>query len=253
MKLIDDLEDQIKDYMSGDYEIIDINSIPSVEDVTFKKKVLKINLCSYSIDIRKSSNLLIKHRKKTSGKIHKAFLTTTSKIAKYYGGEIRSFQGDSILVFWPATVQDLNKAVKSAMVTTWLLGVKFSKYFKKYSELDFGIGIDWSEVYILRAGIARDANNNDLVFIGRCVNFAVAIANEAKGPNHIGISKDVYHNLEDSLKYQYRKASYSDRIWKNIYERNGEFYVAENMWKEGTVDWNDETHRCKVSSYYIVL
>jgi class 3 adenylate cyclase len=233
MGFVNDLENQVKDYLDGDYEIAEITSIPSVDNVSFKKKAKKMKLCAYSIDLRKSSDLLFKHRKQTSGKIHKAFLTIVSKVAQKYGGKIRSFQGDSILVFWPgAYKQQITDAVKAAMVTKWFLDIEFSKFFEKYEKLDFGIGIDLGEVYILRAGISRDDNNNDLVFIGKCVNFAVAIANQARSPDHVEISKYVYDNLLDERKY----------------DKNG-----NNMWRDGTVKWNGIKHQTKITSYYTYL
>ena len=233
MDFVNDLENQIRDYMDGNYEIMETENIPSVEQVPFGKKSKKMKLCAYSIDMRKSSDLLFKHQKQTSGKIHKSFLTITAKVIQKYGGQIRSFQGDCILAFWPANYKsEINEAVKAAMVTKWFLNIKLSKYFEKYEKLDFGIGLDWSEVFIVRAGISRNANNNDLVFIGKCVNFATAIANEAKGPSHIGISNSIYSNLNDEL----------------IHHTDGG--QKKNMWSEGTVYWNGENHQCRVSSYY---
>ncbi|MFX1281887.1 MAG: hypothetical protein ACFFA3_21235 [Promethearchaeota archaeon] len=101
-----------------------------------------------------------------------------------------------------------------------------------YSKLDYGIGIDWGEVFIVRAGISRDANDNDLVFIGKCVNFAVAIANQAKAPRNIEVSLSVYNNLDDDYKYTIKN--------------NNEV----NIWKDGTVEWNKELYKTKTTNYY---
>ena len=256
MGFVEDLENQVNDYLDGDYEISEIESIPSVENVSFKKRAKKMDLCAYSIDLRKSSDLLFKHHKQTSGKIHKAFLTVAAKTAQKFGGRIRSFQGDSILVFWPGNYKyQINNAIEAAMATKWLLSVKFSKYFEKYEKLDFGIGIDWGEVYILRAGISRDANNNDLVFIGKCVNFATAIANKIEGPYNLGVSLDVYRNLEDDNLYHYKKASYHDQVinWYRIIKKEGESYIKTDIWRNGSVYWNGKNHECKITNYYMTL
>ena len=233
MDFVNDLENQVREYLAGDYEVSEITDIPSVDSVSFKKKVKKLNLCAYSIDLRNSSNLLFKHHKQTSGKIHKAFLTVAAKVAQKYGGKIRSFQGDSILVFWAGIYKkQITAAVKSAMVTKWFLDIEFSKHFEKYEKLDFGIGIDLGEVYILRAGISRDANNNDLVFIGKCVNFAVAIANQARSPYHVEISQDAYDNLLEEM----------------IYDND-----SNNMWSNSTVEWTGVKHPTKLTNYHFDL
>lgn len=233
MGYVDDLENKVRDYLEGDYEVTETQTIPSVDNVAFGKKAKKMNLCAYCIDLRKSSELLKIHQKQTSGKIHKAFLAVASKVVLESGGEIRSFNGDGLLAFWPAYKKtDLDTAVKAAMITKWLLAIKLSPLFDKYEKIDFGIGIDWGEVYIFRAGIPRNTNNNDLVFIGRCVNFATAIANQAHGSNHIEISKDTYENLTD------------DRIYGIL---NGE---KVDMWDDGEVGWKDKTYSTKLTNWY---
>ena len=185
-----------------------MKGIPTVDNVSHGKKAKKINLCAFCIDLRKSSDLLIHHRKQTAGKIHKSFLAVASTVVLKYGGKIRSFQGDSILVFWPANSKSqIMDAVKAAMEIKWFLSIEFANLFEKYTKLDYGIGIDWGDVFVIRAGISRDANNNDLVFIGKCVNFAVAIANQARYPGNIEVSTSVYNNLEDSHIYTKKKWS----------------------------------------------
>jgi len=233
MGFVEDLTNKVRDYLSGDYDITETRGIPTVDNVSHGKKAKKMNLCAFSIDLRKSSDLLVQHQKQTAGKIHKAFLAVASSVVLKYGGKIRSFQGDSILVFWPANLKSqINDAVKAAMAIKWLLRIKLSSLFEKYSKLDFGIGIDWGEVFIVRAGISRDSNNNDLVFIGKCVNFAVAIANQAESPNHIEISSLTYENLTDNWKYG---------------EKNGK---SVNMWKDGSIPWKGSEHETKTTRWF---
>ena len=233
MGFVEDLTNKVRDYLSGDYDITETKGIPTVDNVSHGKKAKKIKLCAFSIDLRKSSDLLVQHQKQTAGKIHKAFLAVASSVVLKYGGKIRSFQGDSILVFWPANLKSqINDAVKAAMVIKWFLGTKFSSLFEKYSKLDYGIGIDWGEVFVVRAGISRDSNNNDLVFIGKCVNFAVAIANQAKTPKNIEVSLSVYNNLEDNHVYATKN---NNKV---------------NMWRDGSVEWNNNNYNTKLTGYH---
>lgn len=233
MGFVIDLENKVREYLEGDYEVSETETIPSVDNVPFGKKAKKMKLCAYCIDIRKSTELLTVHQKQTSGKIHKAFLAIASRVVLENKGEIRSFNGDGLLAFWPAQYKSqISTAVKCAMTTKWLIDIKLSSLFEKYVKLDFGIGIDWGEVYIMRAGIPRNANNNDLVFIGKCVNYATAIANQAEGPNHIEISEITYNNLEEEYIYG---------------DSNGE---KVNMWGDGSVEWKDNTHTTKLTNWY---
>ncbi len=235
MGIVNDLENKVRDYLEGDYEVTETQTIPSADNVTFGKKAKKMKLCAYCIDLRKSSELLTVHQKQTS-EIHKAFLAVASKVVLENGGEIRSFNGDSLLAFWPAYKKSqLDTAVKTAMTTKWLLDIRLSPLFEKYEKIDFGIGIDWGDVHIVRAGIPRDTNNNDLVFIGKCVNFATAIANQAKSPNHVEISDVTYDNLTD------------DRIYG---VSNG---TKVDMWKDGGIEWKNSRYKSKFTSWYTKL
>ena len=234
MGFVTDLENKVRDYLAGDYEVTETQTIPSVDNVAFGKKAKKIQLCAYCIDLRKSSELLTVHKRQTSGKIHKSFLAVASKVVLENDGEIRSFNGDSLLAFWPAySKEQISTAVRAAMITKWLLDIKLSPLFEKYEKIDFGIGIDWGEVYIVRAGIPRSTNNNDLVFIGKCVNYVTAIANQAHGPYHIAISESTYSNLEDDCIYG---------------ESNGK---KVNMWKDGVVEWKGKEHNSKITKSYL--
>lgn len=233
MGYIKELEDKIKDYTTGDYEIIETKTIPSQENVAFGKKAYKIKLTAFCIDLRKSTDLLKIHDKETCGKIHKSFLTIATKIITENGGQIRSFNGDSVLAFFPAQyVSDIENAVKTAFQLKWALDIKFSKYFEQFSKLDFCIGIDFGDVLIVKAGLPKNDNNNDLVFLGMCVNYATAIANQGFGPNHIEISDVTYSNLRDGWVYG---------------TSNG---IKQNMWTDGKVIWKEKEFHTKCTSWH---
>jgi len=84
----------------------------------------------------------------------------------------------------------------------------------------------------MRAGIPRDINNNDLIFIGKCVNYATAIANQAGHPIHIEISEAVYEKLEEQVLYG---------------QQNGQ---KVDMWRDGVVKWKEENHKSKLTNWY---
>lgn len=236
MSLGDDIKTKVADYLEGDYEVTDAKVIPSVDDVPFGKVAKKMNLCVFYIDLRRSTDLLFLHNKQTAGKIHKSFLYTVSTVIRHFDGLIRSFNGDSLLAFWPAfDKSQITSCVRAAMTVKWLLHVELSSLFETYEKLDFGIGVDWGEVFMVRAGLPRDANNNDLVFMGRCVNFAVVIGEQAKGPDHVEISAITYSNLEDAAIYGIQNNQKVD------------------MWRDGVVKWQGNEHKSKLTSWHWTL
>jgi class 3 adenylate cyclase len=230
MGYIKDLENKIKDYMDGDYEVTETTTIPSPENVPFGKKAFKIQLATLCIDLRKSTDLLRVHDKETCGKIHKSYLTIATKIITENGGQVRSFNGDSVLAFWVAKYKsDIDDTVRTAMKLKWALDIKFSKYFEEYSKIDFGIGVDFGDVYIVRAGLPKNDNYNDLVFLGMCVNYASMIANQAYGPSHVEISSIAYSNLSESL------LTGSDK---------------KHMWTDGNIKWKGKDWKTKCTNYH---
>lgn len=233
MVTVNDITNKVRDYLDGDYVITDTEKIPSADEVAFGKIAKRMKLTAFCIDIRKSTDLLTVHEKQTCGKIHKSFLYVVSQIVQDYGGEIRSFNGDGLLAFWPSNKAQNSQAVRAALVIKYLIDEKLSPLFETYSKIDFGIGIDSSDVYIVRAGIPRNANNNDLVFIGNCVNFATKIADQAHSPNHVEISESIYSNIEENC----------------IYSTNNNQRV--NIWVDNQVQWKGSYYKTKNTHYRI--
>ena len=166
MGLTEDIENKVRDLLDGNYDETELDYVPTVDNVSIGKKYVKTKLCALFIDLRNSSESLINWWKQTSAKIHKTYVTVVVAVINEYGGKIRSFQGDGVLAFWPVYYKSqITKAVNAAMIISWIFSIEFKKYFQSYFDIDFGIGIDWSEVYVIRAGCTDKKENNDLVFI----------------------------------------------------------------------------------------
>ena len=67
------------------------------------------------------------------------------------------------------------------------------------------------------------------------MNFATAIANQAKSPIHIEISDITYPNLSDKWKYG---------------DSNGN---QVDMWKDGKVEWKGKEYNSKFTRWYSKL
>lgn len=219
MQLKEDITQQVDEYLSGNYDIEEVDYIPEIGDITFGNRGLKIDATVLYIDIRRSTEIADAHRRQTVAKIHKSFLYTASKIAVANEGCIRSFGGDSILAFWRENYKhEVSQAVKAAMQMKYMLSEVLGGRFRKYDEVDFGIGIDWGEILAVKSGLKRDPNNNDLVWIGTPVNFAVRLGDSASSPNHVRISEDVYDNLEDHVKYGNEKNNWGEDKKVDVWE-----------------------------------
>lgn len=233
MGFVEDVTGRVTDYLQGDYEVQETSVIPQPKDVPHGKVAKKVRAATFTIDLRDSTGLLDVHQKQTAGKIHKAYLYACASSVNKYGGYIRNFRGDGLLALWPADDGGCSKAVNAAMTLKWLLSVQLAKKFEEYRELDYGIGIDVGDVFIVRAGVAGDTNDNDLVFISPAVNYAVHVAEQAKSPSNIEICTQVYNELRDEDKYVTQDGSQID------------------IWSDGTVQWRDAWHSTKCTQFYL--
>ncbi len=244
MGLKQDITDKVKEILETNFTITDVDYVPEIADpkLTFNNGGLKFEATTLYIDMRDSTKVLNNHNKSTIAKIHKAYLHTTVKIAKSLGGEVRSFNGDSVLAFFQGTTKNsLSNAVKAAMKIKYMIASSESginALLAKYSAVDFGIGLDDGKILCTKVGVGGDNNTKDLIWIGNAINKAVIISDECRSPKHIGISSYVYNNLNDEVKYVTRKNYWGQEesvdIWNPYYVMyNGErhkFYKTTYHW-----------------------
>lgn len=243
MALKEDIVTRVKEILDANFEYEEISYVPDISDskLTFGNKGLQFEANVLHIDLRDSTKLLNKHNRPTLAKIHKAYFQTIIAIAELYNGEIRSFNGDSMLVFFEGNNKNtLNDAVKSAMQMKYMLYIDdggVSTKLRKYTSIDFGIGIDFGKVLCAKFGKGGDSNKKDLVWLGNAVNKSVKLSDAGKYPSHIHISKTVYQNLNDDLKYH---------IEKNLLGFDERF----NMWSSGFFVYNDNWETSYYTNYH---
>jgi len=230
MALKEDITNKVKEIVNSDFNPDDIKYVPRIDSLglTFGNTGLKFEATTLFIDMRGSTEVLNRHNKTTVAKIHMAYFHTIVKIANANNGHVRSFNGDSALIFFQGTTpESLSDAVITAMKIKYMLSDSNSginTILKRYSEINFGIGIDHGSILCTKVGVGGE-HNRDLFWVGNCVNKSTVIGNKCQSPSHIGISNHVYNNLNYNAKY---------RIIKNIFGKNEKV----DMWKRGTFEYN---------------
>lgn len=228
-----DLEKEVDSFFSGTYEISTGNTIPDVEDLEFGKKGRELDLAMVFIDIRESTKIVDGFRRTTAARMYKSFLWGVAKIARANNGELRSFNGDGVLITFIGESKRTN-AVKAALYMSWfckhVLKPKLEKYFESNKQLkdldfDFGIGIDTGKVLVVRGGI-RGENNNDLVWVGNATNYAVKLSGLSKEGYHIYISEDVYKNMANKIGTISKEDMWKERIWTEM----GSIKIYRSNW-----------------------
>jgi class 3 adenylate cyclase len=215
---------QTDEFFNGTYDVTEGRAIPDVADIALGKNGREIELAMLFIDIRESTKIVDSLRRVTAAKMYKAFLWGVAKIAKNNGGELRSFNGDGVLVAFIGE-KKRTSAVKAALQMSWfaqnVLKPKLDTIFNSNSslsdqriEFDFGIGIDAGKVLVVRGGI-RGENNNDLVWVGNATNYAVKLSSLSKEGKRVYISDNIYKNMDDSSKFggDPKQNMWEERVW----------------------------------------
>ncbi len=240
MSLRDDIIKKAKEIESETFLVEDVSYVPTISNskLTFGCKGLEFEATVLYIDMRGSTAILNSHRKRVVAKIHMLYYHAIVKIAKATGGEIRSFNGDSLLVFYQGTTkQSLSNAVKAAMQMKYAIKTLLNDNLKNYTDIDFGIGIDDGKILATKVGVGGTDETKDLIWIGNAVNKSTKISDNCKSSFNIGISKRVYDNLLDNVKYHEKD--------------NGVFGKQKiNMWNQNYFTYNGANEMFYKTSYY---
>lgn len=197
------LSDEINNILDYKLQIKHINHVPTKKDLTYSDDAFILNTSVLFADIRASSVFADEHRKETTAKVINAFLNCATRIIKYNDGEIRSFNGDSILAIFEPTPQSCENAVLASFNLMWAVNTLLRPAIrrKRYSStFDIGIGISSGDILCTKVGI-RGEDNHDLIWPSTCTNLAAKMGNYAKRPSNIIICKNSWINLPPKLKF----------------------------------------------------
>jgi len=185
--LLDEIEKDVKDMKSLNFEYSSTNSVPSRHDNSFtfesgKDKTGKtLESCVLYVDIRNSVDLNKKHHTQTMGRIYSIFSKSMLKVAKYHSGAVRNIIGDRVMIVFPSKdcfTNAVDCAISIYHVSEYLIN-------KVFSDVDFkcGIGIDYGELNIVKVGIRRvgteNFDNKNLVWAGYPANVASRLTDVA--------------------------------------------------------------------------
>lgn len=243
MGLKEDIVKKAKEIESEAFQTEKVYFVPTISNskLTFGCKGLEFDATTLYIDMRGSTAILNKHTHKVVAKIHMLYYHAIVKIAKATGGEIRSFNGDSLLVFYQGTTIDiLSEAVKAAMQMKYAIKILLNENLKNYTDIDFGIGIDYGKILATKVGVGGTDETKDLIWIGNAVNKATKISDMCQSSYNIGISEKVYNNLLDNVKYVEEENFFGGKIKSDI-------------WRRDYVTYNDKIEDCYKTNFYCEL
>lgn len=190
----DEVTDEIASILASDFEVevVETDFVPKPDDpkITFpntdsgKQSCKLIETCILYIDIRKSTELNLSHRRSTVAKLYSAFGRSMTRTARYYGGHVRGIIGDRVMVVFDKA-DCFENAVKTAVLMNSVAKHILNKQFGK-NDIKCGIGLDYGKMLVTKVGIVRRGQETSsykgLVWLGRPANLASKLTDLANKP-----------------------------------------------------------------------
>ncbi|QOK30096.1 adenylate/guanylate cyclase domain-containing protein (plasmid) [Cytobacillus oceanisediminis] len=178
------LEEEIEGILTTDFkiEITETTLVPSLDDsgITYPnletgiQKCKLIETCVLYIDLRKSTDLNLSHKRETMSKLYSTFIRSIMKSAGEYNGKVRNVVGDRVMILFDST-NSFGNAYKTAVLLNSVVSKLLDQHFKN-NEVKAGIGIDYGKMLVTKAGIIKkgfeNTNYKSLVWLGRPANVA---------------------------------------------------------------------------------
>jgi len=210
MSLKDEITENVEAYMRSKYEIVNANVIPDKQSIRFgaHAKKMKHAVVMYA-DLRASRSILSDNTPLITARVHKAFLYAASKCVRRQQGELRSFNGDSVLAFFIGKNAE-KRAVISAMKIKCAVVTIINPIVKEKTgeKLNFGIGIGKGEILVVKSGVSGEEMYQDLVWIGWPTYHAFEYGDRARSPKNIWISKNIFNAIKDDDNLRYSNGKY---------------------------------------------
>lgn len=231
MSLDSELKTRVSEIITETWDIKSANVVPVTEGVLLAGGGRTMNVTMLYADLANSTELALYNRQ-VAAKICKAFLACASKIIRFRGGKIRSFDGDRVMGVFSGGFKNTS-AVKAALNINFafdqIIVPKFqARYPSLFSKMGLahGVGVDTSDVLVVRGGMRA---NNDLLWIGRAPNIAAKLSSLRMVGYSSYITKDVFDVINNEAKFSPTDGSlmWESRTWSRLPSNHQSIYMSK--------------------------
>ena len=230
MSLKDDLTAEVKSTFASTWDEQAANVVPAAEDLRLNANHAK-NLEKATVlyaDLDGSTSMVDGYEWWFSAEVYKNYLRCAAQVIRSEGGTITAYDGDRIMAVFTGDSKNTT-AVRCALKINFTVEEIIRPALKaQYPSTNFTlnhvIGVDMSQLRTARIGVRGD---NDLVWIGRAANHAAKLTTISEKP--IWITKAVFDNMHDDVKFTNGTAMWEQRFWTQM--ENAEIYCSTYMWR----------------------
>ncbi len=180
-------------------------TFPNLDEKYQNVKVLETTVLY--VDMRRSTELSLKHKRDTVARLYSAFVRAMTRCAKAFGGEVRGIIGDRVMMLFDRPncfTEAVDTAVLINSVCQYILNLHF-----RHDEVSFGVGIDYGRMLATKTGIRRhgsaQGSYHSLVWLGRPANIASKLtdhANKSAETVAVTYARVAYANPLGGLSYK---------------------------------------------------
>jgi class 3 adenylate cyclase len=226
--LHDELEEDIVRALATTWDLREGQVVPTTDDVALGGGGVRLDATVLYADLAESSTLVNDVHRQVAAKVMKSYLACSARIIADQGGAITSYDGDRIMGVFVGSAKN-TCAVRAGLMINYvvhrLLRPELPSTFRSLARLGFrirhGVGIDTSEVLVVRAGRRGE---NDLIWVGRAANMAAALSGLRVEGGSVYISADVHRQAHVSVKRVRGALGLGGFIWD----------AKEFLWKGNT-------------------
>jgi class 3 adenylate cyclase len=229
MGLKDNLKAEVEATFSSGWEVQSTASVPAPEDLRLNAnhaKDLEAATVLYA-DLDGSTNMVDNFDWRFSAEVYKTYLRCAAQVIKSENGVITSYDGDRVMAIFTGNSKNTS-AVRCALKINYAVCEIIRPALKaQYPNSNFilkhVVGVDTSRMRTARIGVRVD---NDLVWIGRAANYAAKLT--TLSDKATWITKSVYDQMREEVKFSKGKNMWEKRIWKTM--NNMPVYCSTYWW-----------------------
>lgn len=227
MSISDELEVFVAASLREQWTTREGRVVPNTDDVALSNVAVKLDATVLYADLAHSTQMVRNNKWHFPAEMYKSFLYTASRLIRYHNGIITAFDGDRVMGVYLGSGKNTN-AAKTALRINWAVSQLIqpavdSQYPSKNFTLRHRVGVDTSEIHVIRAGVRGD---NDLVWVSNAANNAAKLA--ALDPTYKSyITSAVYEKMHDNAKYSLKDGK--DR-WNDLGTRDLGYRIYGSTW-----------------------
>jgi class 3 adenylate cyclase len=214
MGLGDDLRSEVVQTFKSQWSSRNGRVVPIETDLQLTNDTVHFNQATILYaDLSGSTKMVDNSPWELAAEVYKSFLQCSARVIRQNGGEITSYDGDRIMAVYVKKNRN-SAAARTALQINYcvekIINPALQSEYKTTYAIRHRVGIDTSEVRVARTGI-RGAN--DLVWVGRAPNYAAKLSDSSTAFSS-WITKDVYDQLTDEIKFSKGRNVWEERRWK---------------------------------------